>query len=168
MSNAYDVKNSRLDTDNKEGYMRRIVVVGSPTWTDNRTAMAALRRVMAVYRDPYTLVCDMSDGAARYAAAGARTLGWAVEPHEIDPAKCLPDCPTENHRRRGGPTGDWCPAVRFRNVLDMLDSGPDLALFLVRPTGRSAATRMGQAEAKARGIGVWEYVQGGRRGDSQN
>ena len=142
--------------------MRRVVVVGSPGWSDSRTAIAALRRVMDVYREPYTLVCDMTDGAARYAAAAARMLGWRVEPHEFDQSKCLPDCPTVNHRRRGGPTGDFCPAARGRNTAAMLDSNPDLCIALLRSGGGRAThdgARAGQAGARARGIAVWQYQQ---------
>jgi hypothetical protein len=140
---------------------RRIVAIGSTHWNDRRTTMAALKRVMEVYRDPYTLVCDMSDGAARYAAAAARSLGWALEAYEVDTTKCQPDCPTDNHRRRGGPEGDWCPGARPRNLALMLDTNPDLCLFLVRPHGTSPS-RIGQAEAKRRGIAVWQYEQKGK------
>jgi hypothetical protein len=141
--------------------MARILAVGSSRWSNQRATLAALRKVMALYRDPYTLVCDMSDGAARYAAAAARSLGWDVEPFELDQAKCAEDCPpADGHRRPGGPDGSWCPTARHRNTETMLDSGIDLCLALIRPGNRDAqGQRQGQEAARRRDIGVWTVHQ---------
>lgn len=140
---------------------RRILVFGSALWTSRKLTFDALRRVMEVFRGPYTLVCDMTDGAARYAAAAARDLGWQIEAHEFDITKCGPDCPTKNHRRPGGPGGDWCPSARLRNQELMADLGADVCIVLNYGTPPSGYRRDGTKEIKARGIGVWDYTQPG-------
>lgn len=140
--------------------MARILAVGSGRWSSQRLTLATLRKVMTVYRDPYVLVCDMGDGAPRFAAAAARSLGWVVEAHEIDPTKCAEDCPTENHRRMGGPAGSWCPTARHRNTELMLDSGIDLCLAFTRTSSREEhGYRAGQHEASRRDIGIWTVDQ---------
>ncbi len=139
--------------------MVRILAVGSAKWSDHRRTVAVLRKVMTIYRAPYTLVCDMGDGAPRHAAAAARQLGWTVEAHELDAAKCAKDCPPQ-HRRAGGPTGDWCPTAAGRNRNTMLDSGIDVVLSFIRPGRRDdQGTRTGQAETRRRGIGIWTIEQ---------
>lgn len=147
--------------------MARIMAVGSSAWTNQRLTATALRKVMALYRDPYVLVCDMTDGAARFAAAAARSLGWEVEPHEFDPSKCASDCPPpDGHRRAGGPDGSWCPNARFRNIDRMLDAGVDLCLSLVRPSSRKAqGHRQGQEQARKRDVGVWTVEQTSKGGE---
>lgn len=148
--------------------MARILAVGSVRWSDHRRTVAALRKVMTVYRDPYTLVCDMTDGASRFAAAAATQLGWAVEAYELDPAKCAKDCPP-GHRRPGGPTGDWCPTAAGRNHNRMLDSGIDLVVAFVRSGRREdKGTRAGQFEARRRDIGIWTITQPWKGKDSGN
>jgi hypothetical protein len=146
-------------TRNNDDTGRRILVFGSSLFTSRPLATTALKRVMQVYRGPYTLVCDMTDGAARYAAVVARDLGWQIEGHEFDVTKCGPDCPTSNHRRPGGPAGDWCPSARLRNQEAMAELGADQAIVLCYGTPPSGARRDGTKEVKARGIGLWEYVQ---------
>src|SRR5262245_13573039 len=147
-------------TRKEENMPRRILVIGSAEWSDAPAAKRALRRVEEVYQGPYVLVCDMSDGAPRYAAAAARTLGWSIEPHEVDPSKCGPDCP--DHRRRGGLTGDYCPTYRHRSTIAQLATGPDLVIALLRPRREGKAVRIGQVEVRSRGIALWEFTQ--RRG----
>jgi hypothetical protein len=146
--------------------MARILAVGSSRWTSQRLTTATLRKVMALYRDPYVLVCDMTDGAARYAAAAARALGWDVEPYELDQAKCAEDCPpADGHRRPGGPSGSWCPTARHRNTEAMLGGGIDLCVAFVRSGPRDdQGHRQGQAQARRRDIGVWTVQQAPKDG----
>jgi len=144
----------------KDDTGRRILVFGSPYWSSRKLTVDALQRVMEVYRPTYTLVCDMTDGAARYAAAVARELGWQVEVHEFDVTKCGPDCPTRNHRRKSQ-QGDWCPSARLRNQEAMADLGADVCIALGYGVPPSGVRRDGTKEIKARGIGVWEYTQPG-------
>jgi hypothetical protein len=143
-------------TPSDEG--RRIVIFGSSRWTSRKLTVDALSRVMRVFQGPYTLVSDMTDGASRYAAAAARELGWRVEQHEFDQSQCGADCPTKNHRRAGGPAGEWCPTARLRNFSRMLDLGADQAL-LFNFGSQSKSRRDGTNELKDRGIGIWEFVQ---------
>jgi hypothetical protein len=138
--------------------MTRTVVVGSADWRDRRLTMSALRRVMDVYKPPYTLVCDMSDGASRYALAGARELGWEIEPRQYDESKCAPDCPP-GHRREGGPEGSWCVTARRRNLDAMIESDPDVVIAFI--IGQKIA-RMGQHRARELGIAQWDYRTGGK------
>jgi hypothetical protein len=145
----------------KDDTGRRILVFGSALWTSRKMTTDAFRRVMEVYRGPYTLVCDMTDGAARYAAVVARELGWQVEVHEFDVTKCGPDCPTRNHRRPGGPQGDWCPSARLRNQEAMAELGVDLCIAFSYGVPPSGVRRDGTKEIKARGIALWEYTQPG-------
>lgn len=141
----------------------RVIAIGTPRWTDHRTTVAALRRVMDVYHGPWTLVCDMGDGAARHAAAAARDLGWQVDVYPVDVAKCAADCPTAGHRRRGGPSGEFCPTAKRRNLLAMLDSGVDHAVAFVRPDRRETGERFGQEDLRKHDIGIWTYTQKERR-----
>jgi len=139
---------------------RRIVLFGSKLWTSRALTVAAFNRIMQVYRPPYTLVCDMTDGAARFAAATAHSLGWQVEVHEFDPTKCGPDCATSGHRRSGGPHGDYCPTAKARNVDRMVDLGTDLVVVLSHGTPIAGATgRDSTKEIKMRGVGLWEFTQ---------
>jgi hypothetical protein len=122
----------------------------------------ALDRVEEVFRDPYILVTDMEPGAVRYAAAAARDRGWGVEPHEPQMDKCAPECPTANHRRPGGPSGDWCPTAKYRNLLAMLATGVDHCLAFVREDGPHAqgqGLRVGQSVVRKTDIGLWLFVQ---------
>lgn len=143
---------------------RRIIGMGSIRWKDTRTTLAALRRVERVYKPPYTLLHNGTLGAAQYLAVNAKKRGWTIELHDADLTKCAPDCPTENHRRRGGPAGDYCPSARARALQNMLDSGADLLIALVVTDG----TRLGQKEASSRGLAVWEYVREVNRGDKES
>jgi hypothetical protein len=104
----------------------------------------------------------MSDGAARFAVAAARTFGWDVEPHEVDVRKCGADCRT-GHRRPGGSVGYFCPTARFRNTTELIATSPDLVLVLMRLLARQDGSRLGQRGAKDRGIAVWEYRQRGEK-----
>lgn len=140
--------------------MRRVLVAGSSEWTDRRATTAAFKRVMQVYRPPYTLIVDDSgDGTARFAAATARELGWKVETYEVD-TKCAVSCPP-GHRRAGGPRGDWCPLGKRRSLVAQLDTMPDLFVVFKRPAENRRTTdeRIGQSDAKQRGIAVWQYTQ---------
>lgn len=144
----------------------RLLVIGSHHWSDHRQTMAALRRVMTVYREPYTLICDTTNGAARHATVGARELGWEVEEHRLDVTKCGPDCPPSNHRRHSGPDLDYCPTAGRRNLRAML-ADADHAIVFTRPRGRSTDNRIGQQDIRRHDIGIWTYTQkdGGRRGN---
>lgn len=138
--------------------MRRIVVGGSPTWSDRASTTAAIRRVIEVYKGPYTLITDPSAGPGRYASVVAREHGWTVEPYEVD-TKCGPAC-EPNHRRRGGPDGTYCPTARVRALDAQLELGPDLLVMLTRPTSsQPTVDRIGQAGARQRGIALWQYTQ---------
>lgn len=148
--------------------MARVLALGSPAWTSHRLTMVALRRVMDTFREPYTLVCDMGDGAARYAAAAAQKLGWTVERHETDMAKCAADCPKSNHRRKGGPTGDYCPTARHRNTLDMIATGIHVALVFVHQRGREDGSRsMPKALCEGGEFAVWKYIQQNEQNDQR-
>lgn len=136
--------------------MRKVLVIGSTNWRDRRSTTAALKRVIQVYRPPYTLLVeDSGDGTARYASAVAGELGWTVQPYKVDP-KCAADC-VPGHRRPGGPNGDFCPTATRRAFVAQLDTGIDVVLVLMHPQGRETGQRFGQTEARARGIAVWEY-----------
>lgn len=139
--------------------MTRILVVGAPRWNDARQTTTALRRVMETYRDPYTLLTDMGEGAGRYAAAAARKLGWTIEPHPVDSAKCVDECPPD-HRKSGGPEGSWCPTAKRRNVVSMLDTA-DVMISLITPgvSSGNTSTQTGRTAANQRGIAVWVYAQ---------
>ena len=138
---------------------RRILAIGSATWSDRTTTTKAIQRVMAVYRDPYQLVVDLDTGYGRYAAAAARAHGWEIVPYTPD-VKCGPECPLVGHRRRGGPEGTFCPTGRLRAFTAQLELGADLVLVLHRvTTNQPAGTRLGQSTARDRGIAVWEYSQ---------
>jgi hypothetical protein len=164
----YVTENCKNFTEEKgQVLMARILAVGSSRWTNQRAALAALRKVMTLYREPYVLVCDMGDGAPRFAAAAARSLGWTVEPYELDQSKCADSCPApEGHRRPGGPTGSWCPSARSRNTELMLNGGVDLCIGFVRPGSRDdQGFKQGQAQARRRDIGVWTIEQRKAAGD---
>lgn len=135
--------------------MVRIAAIGSRKWKSTRQTQRALRRVVEMFKPPYVLMHDGGDGAPRYAAVNADRMGWTIEPHEVDPTKCTDECPPpEGHRRKGGSTGSYCPLARMRALHSMLDAGADLVLaFVTAPD-----TRLGQAEAARRGVGVWEFV----------
>lgn len=157
-----------MTTSTNDDNGRRILVFGSPKWTSRALTLAAFKRVMQVYVGPYTLVTDMSDGAGRFAAAIGRELGWRVEAHEYDPMKCGADCPTTNHRRSGGPLGDFCPTARQRNLDAMADLGADLAIYLGHSQPPSGIRRDSNKDIKLRGIGLWEYIQPGKAATNGN
>lgn len=141
--------------------MRRILVVGTDTWSDRRATTAALREVMETYQPPYTLITeDARGGACRLAAVIAGTvLGWKVQTFQVS-EKCDADCREgTGHRRRSTSGHDYCPTARRRMVEEILDTGPDLLLVLRKPTTRSDGERLGQLAAKRRGIAVWERIQ---------
>lgn len=145
--------------------MRRVLVIGSSTWNDRRLTANALRRVMEVYRPPYSLITDRADGASRYAAAVAADLGWTIDPYEVD-VKCVADC-NPGHRRKGTVHGDYCPTARWRTMAGLIATEPDLVLVLARPVGRESGAKLGQSIARDAGIAVWEYRQkGAGRGDT--
>jgi hypothetical protein len=141
---------------------RRILVIGSLEWTSRALTRQALNRVLKTFKPPYTIVCDGTDGAAKYAAAVGREMGMGVELHELDTAKCGPECPDEDgHRRVGGPAGEWCPTAKIRNFMAMAASSIDVCIALDIPSNTNVY-RDGRKDIKMKhGIGLWEYVQPG-------
>jgi hypothetical protein len=164
---------------------RRILVIGDTNWTSVALTREAIQYVMDTFRGPYTLVCTDEHGAAEYAALAAKTFGtvwgswdpfqppteqrWDIEKHALDVTKCAPDCPSHNHRRPGGPAGDWCPAAKSRLIEDLAGKGVDLVIVLRHGRTKAGATRRDRTRyLKDTGIGIRIYTQTSERGRDQS
>lgn len=141
--------------------MQDILVIGSTDYSDLREIRKVLRRVEATYQGPFRLVVAEGSALASYAVGAARDAGWDTKLVSIAVA-CAKDC-TPGHRRKGGASGTWCPTARRRTNVELMGGlSVVLVLAFTRPTAGLTNTRVGQTDAKANGLPLWQTEQTGQ------
>jgi hypothetical protein len=144
----------------------RIVVFGSRGWSDRRLTRAALVELEELFLGPNTLVAEVDSerGPGRYAVAAATGRpGWNVDLYKIDPDCDMTTC-TPGHRKKSADpmVETFCPTASRRAYVRHLDKA-HAVLFLLRQEGdHTDLSRLGQREARDRGLYICEYRQPAR------
>lgn len=118
----------------------RVLITGSPDWTDHRRMRLMLSVVRVCYPDA-VLVHGAGQGADRLAAAIWTAWGLPTEAHPAD---------RDRHRRGAGP-------IRNRHMVRL---GADVCVAFLRPESKGA--RRCAAAAERAGIPTLRLHQGAR------
>lgn len=143
------------DLSNEPVRPSRLLVTGSRSFTDAELMTESLLDAMNDYclGLEVVVVHGNAPGADRIAAAAARKLGLAVEPHDADwDGPCRATCKPGHRRPAPRSAGTYCPAAGTYRNQDMVDMGADLLIAF--PLGKSAGTRDAIQRARAAGIPV--------------
>ena len=124
--------------------MRRLLVTGSRSWSDDYLIRVALRAAvisLGVPASEVTLVHGGARGADQLAGRAGRQLGMRIEVHEAQWRRCTEDC---IHDLRA--TRSYCPEAGYRRNAEMIASMEPAALTLAFaanvPSGTSGCAQV--------------------------
>lgn len=143
--------------------VKRVVMTGSRTWTDEAIIKEALCEALEYFNleenpEKLILINGTAAGADRMASKIAKSLNMTVEDFPArwnthSEGKCLPEKPDNGSRCYfGRPT---CKLAGHRRNDEMLDSGAILLLAFVHNNSKGATHAVKSAES--RHIETWVY-----------